>query len=331
MGHPSDDLSASIDTPISDAYIFCSCGFQRMPSKPFGEHLKREREMRGVSLEEISAATRIAPRFLAALESEQWELLPGGVFNRGFIRSVARYLGLDEDSLVAEYALETRGRAEPGVVADPPEEPDRNWARVFVVVALVLLLVAGGWAAVHFLGPKIAARLHKHSGEPVNAMPDAGAGPSFAATTDAQGFSPATSSESSSQSAAQNSGSASAADAAVAPPSDPAISSNSAAPIGVGGSSATGTARTLDLKLSTAKAAEVKVIADGRPLFAGHMDARQVYRFTAVDTLEVSSSESSAIMLELNGQTVAAGGQAGQPSEVTLTQKDLKTAGGDPH
>ena len=78
--------------------------------------------MRGVTLEEISAATRIAPRFLAALESEQWELLPGGVFNRGFIRSVARYLGLDEDSLVAEYALETRGRTEPGVVADPPEE-----------------------------------------------------------------------------------------------------------------------------------------------------------------------------------------------------------------
>ncbi len=101
--------------------------------------------MRGVTLEEISAATRIAPRFLAALESEQWELLPGGVFNRGFIRSVARYLGLDEDSLVAEYALETRGRAEPGVVADPPEEPDRNWARVFVVVVLVL---AGCWPAV---------------------------------------------------------------------------------------------------------------------------------------------------------------------------------------
>ena len=331
MGKFVREFLANIDTPPTHAYILYCSWSRWMSSTPFGEHLKREREMRGVSLEEVSAATRIGTRFLEALENEQWDQLPGGVFNRGFIRSVARYLGLDEDSLVAEYALETRGRAEPGVVADPPEEPDRNWARVFVVVALVLLLVAGGWAAVHFLGPKIAARLHKHSGEPVNAAPDAGAGPSFAATTDAQTFSPATSSESSSQSAAQNSGSASAADAAVAPPSDPAISSNSAAPIGDGGSSATGTARTLDLKLSTAKAAEVKVIADGRPLFAGHMDARQVYRFTAVDTLEVSSSESSAIVLELNGQTVAAGGQAGQPSVVTLTQKDLKTAGGDPH
>lgn len=296
-----------------------------MPSKPFGEHLKREREMRGVSLEEISAATRIAPRFLAALESEQWELLPGGVFNRGFIRSVARYLGLDEDSLVAEYALETRGRTDPGVVADPPEEKDRNWARVVVVIMLALLIVAGGWAAVHFLGPKIAARLHKHSGEPVNSMPDAGAGPNLAATTDAQSFSPA----SSSQTAGQNS--ASAPDLPAAPPSDPAISSNVAPPLGGGGSSASGTTPTLDLKLSAAKAAEVKVIADGKPLFAGHMDAQQVYRFTAVDSLEVSSSESSAILLELNGQTVAPGGQPGQPSVATFTQKDLKTAAGDPH
>jgi cytoskeleton protein RodZ len=280
-----------------------------MPSKPFGEHLKREREMRGVTLEEISAATRIAPRFLAALESEQWELLPGGVFNRGFIRSVARYLGLDEDSLVAEYALETRGRAEPGVVADPPEEPDRNWARVFVVAVLALAILAGGWAAIHFLGPKIAARLHKHSGEPMNPTPDAAATPSLAAN--------------SAQAAGAADGSAT--------PSDPAISASPSA-AGVGGDvSISGTAPTLDLKLEAAKAADIKVVADGKPVFEGHVDARQVYRFTAMDSLEISSSESSAIVLELNGQAVASGGQPGQPGLITLTQKDQKPAAGDPH
>jgi hypothetical protein len=87
----------------------------------------------------------------------------------------------------------------------------------------------------------------------------------------------------------------------------------------------------LDLKLEAAKAAEVKVVADGKPLFAGHMDARQVYQFTAVDSLEISSSESSAILLELNGQMVAASGQAGQPGFVTLTQKDTKALAGNPH
>ena len=317
MGYPSEGLSASIDTPISDAYIFCSCGLQRMPSKPFGEHLKREREMRGVTLEEIAAATRIAPRFLAALESEQWELLPGGVFNRGFIRSVARYLGLDEDSLVAEYALETRGRPDPGVVADPPEEPDRDWARVFVVVVLALLVLAGGWAAIHFLGPKIAARLHKHSGEPVNSVPESGDAPSFAATsmqTSAHGY-------------AQNF----APDPAAGPPSDPAISANLAASVGGGAGWRSGTAPALDLKLEAAKAADVKVVADGKPLFEGHMGARQVYRFTAANSLEISSSESSAILLELNGQMVAASGQSGQPGFVTLTQKDIKAVAGETH
>jgi hypothetical protein len=94
---------------------------------------------------------------------------------------------------------------------------------------------------------------------------------------------------------------------------------------------ASGTTPTLDLKLEAAQAADVKVVADGKPVFEGHMDARQVYRFTAMDSLEISSSESSAIVLELNGQAVAADGQPGQPGSVTLTQKDLKPAAGDSH
>ena len=142
-----------------------------MSSTPFGEQLKREREMRGVSLEEISAATRIAPRFLEALENEQWDKLPGGAFNRGFIRSVARFLGLDEESLVAEYALQTKGRPDPGVVADPPDEHGREWARISVAIMVVLLIIAGAWAAIHYLGPKIAARLHKHSADPASSAP----------------------------------------------------------------------------------------------------------------------------------------------------------------
>src|SRR6266852_1994446 len=71
----------------------------------FGELLKREREMREVSLNEVTVATRIATKFLEALENQDWEKLPGGVFNRGFVRTIARYLGLDEEHLLAEYDL----------------------------------------------------------------------------------------------------------------------------------------------------------------------------------------------------------------------------------
>ncbi|MGH9725633.1 MAG: helix-turn-helix domain-containing protein [Candidatus Acidiferrales bacterium] len=137
-----------------------------MPSTLFGEHLKREREMRGVSLAEISTATRIAPRYLEALEKEQWELLPGGVFNRGFIRSVAHFLGLDEDSLVAEYALATKDRVDVGVVADAPGGVHRNWLPLAAAIVLLLaILGAAGFLAVHF-GTRLLARLrHKSHAE----------------------------------------------------------------------------------------------------------------------------------------------------------------------
>ena len=129
-----------------------------MPSTPFGDQLKRERELRGVSLEEVATATRIAPRFLEALENEQWEKLPGGVFNRGFIRSVARYLGLDEDNLVSEYALQTKGRTEPGVVPDAPIKQESMWGRIATLVIVLLLAIAAIAAALHYLGPMVMAR-----------------------------------------------------------------------------------------------------------------------------------------------------------------------------
>ena len=70
-----------------------------MSKSGFGERLKRERELRGVSRDEVCTATRIGSRYLDALENEQWGTLPGGVFNRCFVRAVARFLGLDEDEI----------------------------------------------------------------------------------------------------------------------------------------------------------------------------------------------------------------------------------------
>src|SRR5215470_15032892 len=118
----------------------------------FGERLKREREMREVSLNEVTVATRISVRFLEALENEDWEKLPGGVFNRGFVRAVARYLGLDEESLLAEYDVAH------GPMLMETEAPRENripapskWLIAGIVLLILLVLasvtVAGiyGW------------------------------------------------------------------------------------------------------------------------------------------------------------------------------------------
>src|SRR5271154_5524745 len=131
-----------------------------MSSTSFGEHLRREREMRGVSLEEISAATRISTRFLEAIEKDQWDQLPGGVFNRGFIRSIARYLGLDEDSLVAEYALGTAANEEARAAAQRDAEIPRNWQPAALAFVIILAIAGCVFAAYHYRG-WIADRLHK--------------------------------------------------------------------------------------------------------------------------------------------------------------------------
>jgi cytoskeleton protein RodZ len=269
-----------------------------MSLTPFGEHLKREREMRGVSLEEISLATRIAPRFLAALESEQWDKLPGGVFNRGFIRSVAHYLGLDEDSMVAEYALHTKGRAEPGVVADPPDEPETQWRQIAVLMVFAIVIIAIGWVAVEYLVPRVTAYMHKRS--------------AAASSLKTGGESPAV------------------LPASAAPATSDPVTVLAAPPLPFTPNGAAGTPL-LILELKAARAADVTIVADGKPTFSGHLNFGDVKEFTALNAIQVSVSEASAVLLDLNGLAVTLPGRPGEPSSITLTQTDLQPVPGVSH
>jgi cytoskeletal protein RodZ len=113
----------------------------------FGERLKRERELREVTLEEITQATRIGPRFLEALENEEWDKLPGGVFNRGFVRSIAHYLGLGEEAFLAEYDLAHGAHAEQQAQKHAQKIEDRIpptplWVPVAMVAGIGLLAAA---------------------------------------------------------------------------------------------------------------------------------------------------------------------------------------------
>lgn len=69
----------------------------------FGAELRREREMRNISVREISDTTKISTRFLQAIESGDYAALPAPVFTRGFIREYAGYLGLDGEEMVERY------------------------------------------------------------------------------------------------------------------------------------------------------------------------------------------------------------------------------------
>src|SRR3954468_22215597 len=75
----------------------------------FGEELRREREIRGISLKEIADATKISKRFLEALERNDHKTLPAPVFTRGFVRQYARYLGLSTEDIVNRYNYAAAG------------------------------------------------------------------------------------------------------------------------------------------------------------------------------------------------------------------------------
>ena len=130
----------------------------------FGDRLQREREMRGITLEEIAEATKIGTRSLRALEEQDFDKLPGGIFNKGFVRAYARYLGLDEEQAVADYlaalneaqAAGKTTRQEPGANDVSPErdiflpeveesEPMRLPLGPIAVVVVVAVLLFSGW------------------------------------------------------------------------------------------------------------------------------------------------------------------------------------------
>src|SRR5712691_10994377 len=116
---------------------------------PFGENLRREREMRNVTLEEISDSTKISVRALQALEAEEFRKLPGGIFNRSFVRTYARFLGLDEDKVMAEFLAVCPKSEDVDMKHFNPVKPaaQKETPRGrLVALTLALTLLAAGYA-----------------------------------------------------------------------------------------------------------------------------------------------------------------------------------------
>ncbi|MGE5282701.1 MAG: RodZ domain-containing protein [Chloroflexota bacterium] len=118
-----------------------------------GSDLHRARTRREIDLGQVEAATRIRARFLIAIENEEWDALPGGVYTRGFIRTYASYLGLDGDRLAEDYRRQVEGGAgrPPGEApvqamgAAPARRgrrrPGLGWLAIALVAAIAAIAV----------------------------------------------------------------------------------------------------------------------------------------------------------------------------------------------
>jgi cytoskeleton protein RodZ len=133
----------------------------------FGRDLQQQRVKRGVELEAIAASTRVSIRHLRALEDERTSDMPGGVFNKGILRSYCEVVGLEEREWMARFAAsELNTSTEPDwetfaesvrqhrLSSSLPQQ--RKW---FGVLLMLLGLVALAWVAWHFtVRPRLIAQ-----------------------------------------------------------------------------------------------------------------------------------------------------------------------------
>ncbi len=124
-------------------------------SGSFGDWLRRQRELREISLRDIAERTKISLRYLEAMEADRFDLLPAPIFAKGFLREYARYVGLSPDDVVNHYLSvhhpeelaepkeDTKVRSRPKPV-DPGPTPVRrtwSWGLLLALAGLILLVL----------------------------------------------------------------------------------------------------------------------------------------------------------------------------------------------
>jgi cytoskeleton protein RodZ len=271
----------------------------------FGERLQREREMRGVTLEEIAEATKIGTRSLRALEQQEFDKLPGGIFNKGFVRAYARFLGLDEDQAVTEYleayneavAAGNVSRNEPA--ATPPVETfavphERqsspiSFSTVVTLIFVAVLLIAG-W------------RYFAKNGVPK--LPNVRAAGQKQRVAEARPVEPTVTTPSIAVSAAPNN--------ATTPvvPQEPAV-----AAVPQGG---------FVVRVKAKETSWLSIVADGKQVMSAELPANTEKSFHAERTLELKTGNVGGVEVFHNGAPVHLAGTTGQVKTVEFTPAGVR-------
>lgn len=286
----------------------------------FGDRLRREREMRGITLDEITESTKISRRHLEALEGEHFDQLPGGVFNKGFVRAYARFLGIDEDRAVADYSAASNEQPEPEnkfpleihAEPDPDLNPRRSYLPLaFAVAALVGVLVGYGFW--------IRSKPHNSNAEENTRQ----SGPANAKTKESA---PVAVSPEPTKAAAQR--------AASARVTTPAPAEVAAVPRHVEPRRETPPAESADTPASAkekaffvqVKAKEdswVSIVADGKSVMQRVLVADKHKKIKAGKTLILRTGNAGGIEVSFNGRSLGALGNENEPRTLTFNASGL--------
>jgi cytoskeleton protein RodZ len=252
-----------------------------------GDRLRKAREAKGLTLEQIEEVTRIRRRYLQALEEEDFGQLPGEVFVRGFLRNYALALGLDPEEVLAAGGLKVPSplppaQEQPVQILDEPlaAEPGRQWMLVTGISLMVLIAVGlAGWTLWRYLGP-------------ASATPQ----PSATATVEA---------------------SATATRSALA--AEPGIiSTPSPTPTATEEPTVTRTPATgVLIHLEATARSWVRIIVDGRLAYEGNLEAGQAQEWTGNSQVFVRTGNAGGLRIWYNGHEEPSLGRAGEVVERT--------------
>jgi cytoskeleton protein RodZ len=274
----------------------------------FGEKLRREREMRKITLDEIAAATKIGTRSLKALEDENFAILPGGIFNKGFVRSYARFLGMNEDEAVADYqaaakeqpisvkqiatqsAIAKANRLAAQQARESAHAGGIMRAVVFVVIAAALGF--GGYTALHRGYFKALKRpsLHRQLKQQAQTPPPP-------ATTQAP-----------------------AATASIPTPVSQPPAAQQPAPV----AAATVPAE-FTISIKTSQESWLSVTADGKRALERLFEANEEQSVTAKNRIKIRMGNPSATELSLNGKPLPIAGDLTHPRTVVVDANGVTT------
>jgi cytoskeleton protein RodZ len=271
----------------------------------FGASFKKARESRGISLVQIASETRISSRFLTAIENEEFNLLPGGIFNRGFVRTYAQKVGLDPDQAVADYERLSEGQQAPEALtaaATPPAQKDH---RLYpIAVGALILVIAIFYLVVNRESSQIAPAANVPPPpsvvQPAQPVQQPVPPPQQPAIPDAP---PKTTS--------------------AAPEPVPQASAAAATPVKAPTAAPTGQALTIEIE-ATAQT-WIKIVADGNTVNPGEiLEPGMTRKFTAQNQMDISIGNAAGVNLKVNDKAAKPLGTSGKVRELSITPANIK-------
>ena len=299
-----------------------------------GETLRRERLKRNLDLEEISRELKISTRFLQAIENDQYEKLPGGVFAKSFVRQYARLLGLDEEAMAGEVQQvlapasqvpQFAGKAKPagGAPIQVPKVEEwetvgdkrfrwSGWLSAVLLVAVMLVCSAVyAWmqrpkstVTAQANSPMQSAAQSAPASAPVAAQPS----PSTSATTPPPA--PVESAAAPGQVVEQR--------PAGQKPAEPVPAESKSAPA-VARVTPPHPDATVHVEVTADEASWVLARSDGKYAFSATMDAHTTRTVEGVKDVTLRPGNAGGMTISLNGQPIGPAGPKGQVRTLQFT------------